>query len=83
MAEQKVGEVFAFYGKIMVAGVRVTAPLSIGDKIRIKGTSTNVQQDVASMQIDRNPIQKATPGQEIGLKVIDTVKQGDAVFKID
>ena len=82
MVEQKVGEVFKYFEKPMVAGVKMTGSLSIGDTVHIKGRSTDIKQKVESMQIDRNPIQKAEVGQSVGLKVSAPVQPGDVLYKV-
>jgi len=83
MAEGKteIGKVTNFYSKISVAVVQLTAPLSVGDTILIKGDTTNFEQTVDSMQIEHKNIPRAGAGQSIGLKVKDRVRPGDAVYK--
>lgn len=79
---QKVGDVFTYFTKPMVAGIRMTGSLSVGDKILIKGATTNIEMIVGSMQIERNPIKTAKPGDEIGIKVPDKVRPNDIVYKV-
>ena len=83
MAEGKaeIGKITHFYSKINVAVVQLTAPISVGDTILIKGDTTNFEQAVDSMQIQHQNIQKAEAGKEIGLKVKDRVRPGDTVYK--
>ncbi len=83
MAEGKaeVGKVTHFYSKINVAVVQLTAPLSVGDTILIKGDTTNFEQTVDSMQIEHQNIQRAEAGKAIGLKVKDRVRPGDTAYK--
>ena len=77
------GEVFKFFSKPMVAAVKITDDsLKIGDKIKIKGATTDFEQVVESMQVDLNPIEEASSGQEVGLKVIDKVRPNDLVYKV-
>lgn len=78
----EVGRVTHFYPKISVAIVELKAPLSIGDKILIKGATTNFEQTVESMQIEHKNIESAEAGQIIGLKVKDRVRENDKVYKI-
>ena len=83
MAEKQVGRVTHFFGKIMVAGIEITdGKLKVGDKIHIKGATTDFEMAVDSMQIDRNPVTEVTPGQSIGVKVPDAVREGDEVFLV-
>jgi translation elongation factor EF-1alpha len=83
MAEGKteIGKVANFYSKINVAVVQLTASMSAGDTILIKGDTTNFEQTVDSMQIEHENIPKAEAGQSVGLKVKDRVRLGDIVYK--
>ena len=78
----EVGRVTHFYPKISVAIVELKASLNIGDKILIKGATTNFEQTVESMQIEHKNIERAEAGQIIGLKVKDRVRENDKVYKI-
>jgi hypothetical protein len=55
----EIGHVTHFFSKINVALVELTLPLSVGDRILIKGPLTDFDQTVTSMQIDRKEIQRA------------------------
>jgi translation elongation factor EF-Tu-like GTPase len=57
-------------------------PLKIGDKIRIKGHTTDLEMTVNSMQIDNAAVSEAKAGDSIGVKVRDRVRIGDKVYKI-
>jgi len=83
MAEKKVGEVTHYWGKIAVAGIRLTGTLNQGDTIRIKGATTDFEQTVGSMQIEHQNMETAKKGQEVGLKVKDKVRRGDTVYKVE
>jgi putative protease len=80
---QEVGSVSHFFGHINVAVVDLTGPISIGDKIVIKGPTTDIEQTVDSMEIDHVKINRAIAGQSIGMKVKDRVREKDTVYKTD
>ena len=83
MPEEKVGKIVKFFAKPSVAAIEVTdGTLSVGDRVKIKGHTTDFEDSIASMQEDNNPIEKATPGQMIGVKVKDRVREHDIVYKI-
>ena len=79
---EKVGVVTHFFAKIAVAVVDLSGALVLGDHILIRGATTNLDQTVDSMQIDRVEIKEASAGQSVGLKVNDRVREGDLVYKI-
>ena len=78
----EVGRVTHFYPKISVAIVELKASLNIGDKILIKGATTNFEQTVESMQIEHKNIERAEAGQIVGLKVKERVRENDKVYRI-
>ena len=77
----QVGHITHFFSKISVAIVELTAPLTVGDRILVKGPSTDFEQIVESMQIEHNNIQGAEAGHSIGLKLVQQAKERDAVYK--
>ena len=77
----EIGHIGHFFSKINVAVVELTLPLAVGDCILIKGPSTDFEQTIESMQIDRKDIQRAEGGESIGLKVVRPVKERDVVYK--
>ena len=78
----EVGNVMHYFTKAGVAVVELTDALSVGDRILIKGITTNVEQTVNSMQIEHVSISKAEAGQNVGLKVDGRVREGDTVYKV-
>lgn len=82
MAETKVGNVIHFYDRIGVAVIEVLAPIKVGDQIKITGHEREFEQEIASMQIEHEDIEKAKKGDNIGLKVDQPVKKGDEVYKL-
>ena len=83
MPEEKVGTIVKFFAKPGVAAIEVTGgTLSVGDRVKIKGHTTDFEDTIASMQENNNPIEKAIPGQMIGVKVKERVREHDVVYKI-
>ena len=79
--EVRVGKVTHYYNHINVAVLELTGELKVGETIHILGRITNFDQRVSSMEIEHQKIQSAGPGTEVALKVIETVRKGDIVFK--
>ena len=82
MPEVEIGKVTEFFARPVVAGVELSGTLKIGDKIHIKGSTTDVELTVESMQIDRVDITNGKPGDLVGIKVPDRVRRGDKVYKV-
>lgn len=82
MAEETIGKVSDFFAKPVVAGIELTAGLKVGDKIRIKGHTTDLKMTVESMQIDNEAVEEAKAGDSIGVKVAERVRGGDTVYLV-
>ncbi len=81
---EEIGYVEHYFSKISVAAIKITSgSLKIGDRIRIKGATTDFEQVIESMEINRQKIEEAKSGDEVGIKVIDRVREGDKVYKVE
>jgi len=82
MERQEIGQVTHYYSKIGVAIIRLDSSLKVGERIAIVGSTTDLEQDVKSMQVEHQSISEAKAGDLVGLKVKDKVREGDTVFII-
>lgn len=80
--EIEIGKVTDFFARPVVAGIQLSQPLKVGEKIHIKGHTTDITLTVDSMQINRVNVSDAKPGDVIGIKVPDRVRNGDTVYKV-
>ena len=83
MVEEKIGVVEHFFTKVSVAAIRITdGELKVGDTIHIVGAHTDFTQKIESMEIDRNPVESVKPGDDVGIKIKDRVREHDVVYKV-
>jgi selenocysteine-specific translation elongation factor len=82
MPEVVIGQVSDFFARPVVAGIELTGTLKLGDKIHIKGHTTDIELNVDSMQINNVNVQEARAGDSIGIKVTDRVRRGDTIYKV-
>jgi len=80
--EEKIGVVEDFFAKISVIAVKLEGELKIGDKIHIKGHTTDFIQTVESIQIEHQQVNVAKKGDSVGIKVDQHCRKGDVVYKI-
>jgi translation elongation factor EF-Tu-like GTPase len=79
--ENILGEITHYFPKVRAGVIKLSAPLKVGDVVRIKGHTTDFKQEIVSMQIDRVSIQQAKKGDEIGILVKSRVRKKDQVTK--
>jgi putative protease len=77
-----IGVVTHYFPKVRAAVIKLKGTLTTGDKIKIKGHTTDFTQGITSMQLDHVPLSVAHKGQEIGLLVNSRVRQHDIVTKV-
>ena len=82
MPEERVGIVKDYFAKIGVAGIDLEGTLRVGDRIHIKGHTTDLEQPVDSIQVEHAPVEEAKRGAAIGIKVKDRCRGGDVVYKV-
>jgi putative protease len=82
MQDIEVGTISDFFAKPVVAGIALHGNVKIGDMLRIKGATTDLEFVLASMQIDHMPVKEAKDGDLIGIKVPDRVRAGDRVYRV-
>ncbi len=77
----EIGAVKHFFSKINVAIVDLKEPLAVGDRLLVKGPSTDFEMTVDSIQIEHKSIQRAERGQSIGLKLVSQARERDVIYK--
>jgi len=82
MAEEVIGMVSDFFARPVVAGIELTGTLTLGDKLRIKGHTTDFEFIVESMQINNVDVKAAKAGDSVGVKVSERVRREDIVYKV-
>ncbi len=81
--EEEIGRVSHFFSRPVVAGIELSAPVKLGDRIHIKGHTTDLEVSVDSMQVDNVVVDEAKRGDSIGIKVPDRVRPGDQVYRVN
>jgi putative protease len=80
---QLIGEITHFFSRIRVCVIKITAGrITIGDRLRIQGHTSNFIQKVQSLQIENTDVKSAGKGSLVGLKVDKRTRSGDKVFKL-
>ena len=80
MEEKEIGKVSSYFSHVSVAAIKLSGKLNVGDKIHIKGSTTDFEQKIDSMQIEKKDVPKAKKGDHIGIKVPEKVRPNDKVF---
>ena len=79
--EKPIGKVTHYFGKIGVMALDLTDKLSVGERIHIKGHTTDVILTVDSLQIEHASVPEAKAGDSVGIKVGEKVRPGDMVYR--
>jgi hypothetical protein len=78
--ESAIGSVSHYFSHLSVAAVQLDKPLRVGERVHIKGHTTDLVQTVDSMQIDHSAVEQAGPGDDVALRVDDHVREHDKIY---
>jgi hypothetical protein len=76
------GRVEDYFAHVGVMALQLLAPVAVGDVVRVKGHTTDITQKVESMQIEHQPVQAASAGDAVGIKIAERARKTDLVYKI-
>ncbi len=83
MSEQEIGVVTHYFNHIHVMTVNITdGELSVGDTIHVKGHTSDFTATVKSMEVEHKHVDKAGPGDSVGIKVEEHAREHDKVYKL-
>lgn len=80
---EPIGRVTHYFPHVKATAILVERDeIKLGDTLFFKGHTTQFKQRVDSLQIDHQPVNQASPGQEIGIQVKSRTREHDLVFKL-
>ncbi len=77
----RIGEVTHYFNHLNVAVLYLEKNLRLGDLVHFLGANTDFGQEMASMQIEHQPVTEVA-GQEVAVQVRRRVRRGDSVFRV-
>ena len=80
--ETEVGKVVHWYDRVSVAVAKLSEPLSIGDKIKVRRGEEVFEDTVSSMQLDHKDISTGKKGQEVAVKLSQKANEGAVILKL-
>jgi hypothetical protein len=82
MSEAFIGTISHYFATPQVGVVTLTADIKVGDMLRFSGHGVDFQQAVTSMELDHVPVETASSGTEVAMKVDQRVREGTQVYRI-
>ncbi len=81
--EKELGRVTHYFDKAMVAVIKLSDSLSVGDNVKFVHSEHEFTQNVGSMEIDHKKVDSCKPGEEVAIKVSEKTHEGAKVFKVE
>lgn len=81
---EPIGVVTHYFSHLSVAVLRLDqgATLRVGDRIHIRGHTTDFGQRVDSLQVEHQSVMEVGPADDFGIKVIDHAREHDIVYRV-
>ena len=80
--EKEIGKVSGYFSHVGVAAIKLSAGLKTGEKVHVKGHTTDFETKVGSIQIENKAVKDAKKGDHVGIKVPEKVRPNDKVFLV-
>lgn len=82
MNEQEIGKIIHYFDKAMVAVIRLSGGLKLGEVIKIAKSDSDFEMKVESMQVEHQQVIEGKAGDEVAIKVTNPAKEGAVVYKM-
>ena len=79
--QDAIGQVTHYYGHLSVAAVSLKEPVAIGERIHIRGHTTDLVQEIGSLEVEHAAVDGAGPGDDVALRVDEHVRDHDLIFR--
>jgi hypothetical protein len=76
-----IGRVTHYFSQLSVAAVKLEAPIRVGQRIHIKGHTTDIEQTVDSLEVEHEQVESAGPNDDVALHVDDHVRDHDTIYR--
>ncbi len=80
---QQIGKVVHYFDKAMVAVVKLTNKITVGDIIKVAYQEKEFSQKVESMEVNHEKVQSGKAGEEVAIKLDQESHEGAVVYKIN
>lgn len=83
MGEHAVGKVTHWFGHLGVAAVTLSDALRVGDRIHVKGHTTDFTTTVDRMQVDHKDVTEAKPGDDVAVHFGQKAREHDVLLNVE
>ena len=81
--EEEIGMIDHYYNHAHIAGIWVkNGRLKIGDKIHIRGHTTDLEEMILSMEVNHRTVKEVGVGAHVGIPVHEKVRPHDRLYVI-
>ena len=81
MSEEAIGKITHYFPNIGVAAATLSAALKVGDKVRVKGHTTDFTETIESLEIEHQKVDRAGPGDDVAFRVSEKTRPGDRLLR--
>ncbi len=79
--ETFLGVIEDYFQQVGVVALTLKSSVALGDRIHVRGHTTDLIQVVDSMQIEHQAVEQAGANDAVGIKISDKCRAGDYVYR--
>jgi translation elongation factor EF-1alpha len=81
VSEEPIGKITHYFPNIGVATAMLSGELKVGDKVRVKGHTTDFTELIESLEIEHQKVDRAGPGDDVAFKASEKARPGDQLLR--
>ena len=82
MTEEPVGKITHYFPHIGVAAATLSGELKVGDRVRVKGHTTDFTAAIESLEIEHQKVDRAGAGDKVAFKFSEKARPGDQLLRV-
>jgi translation elongation factor EF-1alpha len=81
VSDEPIGKITHYFPQIGVAAATLSGALKVGDRVRVKGHTTDFTETIDSLEIEHQKVEQAGPGDDVAFKVSEKARPGDQLLR--
>jgi translation elongation factor EF-1alpha len=81
VSDEPIGKITHYFPNIGVAAATLSAALKVGDRVHVKGHTTDFTETIDSLEIEHQAVEQAGPGDKVAFKVSEKARPGDQLLR--
>ncbi len=80
---KEIGKVNHWYDHVSVGVVKLSAPLKVGDRVKVRHGDSEFESEIATMEVDHKSVTSGKKGDEVAVRFPQKAKAGSVLLAVE